>query len=285
MNEILIIDKPKNFTSRDIVNIVGKKFKTKKVGHTGTLDPLATGVLIVLIGKYTSLSEVITGYDKTYEAEVELGVLSDTLDVTGNVLKETKAIFTKEAIAKVLNQMIGEYDQEVPIYSAVKINGKKLYEYARNNETVELPKRRVSIKNIELVSDIEVKNNHTIFSFRTTVSKGTYIRALINDIATKLNTIGIMTNLRRITQGNFDIKDAITVDDLNNNNYKFFSLNDCFLENSKVEVDDKLLFKIKNGCKLENIYNLDEVVFTYNNKIIAIYKAEGNALKMWKYLL
>lgn len=285
MNEILIIDKPKGYTSRDIVNIVGKKFKTKKVGHTGTLDPIATGVLVVLIGKYTSLSEVITGYDKTYEAEVELGILTDTLDSTGNVLKDDKVTFTKEQIIETLNSMLGTYEQEVPIYSAVKVNGKKLYEYARNNEEVELPKRMVEIKEISLISNVETINNHTKFSFRTTVSKGTYIRALINDIAKKLNTNGTMTNLRRIKQGNFDIKDAITLNDLENDKYNFFNLNDCFTNDSKVEVDDELLFRIKNGQQLKNTYNLKEVVFTYKNNIIAIYKDEENTLKMWKYLL
>lgn len=285
MNEILIIDKPMDFTSRDIVNIVGKKFKTKKVGHTGTLDPIATGVLVVLIGKYTSLSEVITGYDKTYEAEVELGLLTDTLDATGNILKNENTIFTKEEIIKVLNSMVGTYEQEVPIYSAVKVNGKKLYEYARNGEDVDLPKRMVEIKEITLISNIKFENGHTKFRFRTTVSKGTYIRALINDIAKKLNTYGTMTNLRRIRQGKFDIKDAVALKDLENDNYKFLNINDCFDSSIKIEVDETLLFRIKNGQQLKNIYNLKEVVFTYNNNIIAIYKDEENTLKMWKYLL
>ena len=285
MNEILILDKPSNYTSRDLVNIVGKKFKTKKVGHTGTLDPLATGVLVVLIGKYTTLSEVITGFDKTYEAEVELGLLTDTLDITGNVLKTEEAEFQEAEIREVLNSMLGSYEQEVPIYSAVKINGKKLYEYARNNEEVDLPKRKVDIKEISLLGTIKIENGHTIFKFKTTVSKGTYIRALINDIALKLNTNGTMISLRRIKQGNFTIKDAITLDDLNNDKYEFFDINKCFSDNLKIEVDETLLFKIKNGQPLKNVYNSKEVVFTYQNNIIAIYKDEKNTLKMWKYLL
>ena len=141
MNGVLVVDKPKNCTSRDVVNTICKKFHIKKVGHTGTLDPLATGVLIILIGKYTNLVEVVTAYDKIYEAEITLGALTDTLDITGNIIKEEKAIFTKEKIEESLKKMVGTYNQTVPIYSAVKINGKKLYEYARNNEEVELPKR------------------------------------------------------------------------------------------------------------------------------------------------
>ena len=138
---IIIINKPKDYTSRDIVNIVSKHFNTKKVGHTGTLDPLATGVLVICVGKATKLVDYLTSTYKEYIAEFILGVETDTLDITGNVLKEEKISKSKEEIEKVLNNMIGEYVQEVPIYSAVKINGKKLYEYAREGIDIELSKR------------------------------------------------------------------------------------------------------------------------------------------------
>ena len=148
MNEILVVNKEANCTSRDVVNKLCKKFKTSKIGHTGTLDPIATGVLVVLIGKYTSLAEVITAYDKVYEAEITLGILTDTLDITGNLIKKESPSVSDEEIINVLKSMIGEYEQTVPIYSAVKVNGKRLYEYARNNEKVELPKRNVQIKSL-----------------------------------------------------------------------------------------------------------------------------------------
>ena len=163
MDGILIVDKGENYTSRDVVNIISKKLQTKKVGHTGTLDPMATGVLVVLIGKYTTLVENITAYEKTYQATIELGILTDTLDRTGNVLKDEHVYFKEDEIKEVLNSMVGYYEQEVPIYSAVKVNGKKLYEYARNGEKVTLPKRMVKVSEIALSSKITYKNNSLNF--------------------------------------------------------------------------------------------------------------------------
>ena len=148
---ILIIDKPKDYTSRDVVNIVSKKLNTKKVGHTGTLDPLATGVLVICVGKATKLVDYLTSTYKEYEAELILGIKTDTADITGNILKEEDSIKKKEEILETLNNMIGKYNQTVPIYSAVKINGKKLYEYAREGKEIELPKREVEIKTLELL--------------------------------------------------------------------------------------------------------------------------------------
>ena len=205
MNGIFIIDKPKGVTSRDVVNEIQKKFKTRKVGHTGTLDPLATGVLIVCVGSATKLVDILTSNDKEYEACATLGIQTDTLDNTGNVLNDIISLKSKDEIINTLNKFKGKYLQEVPKYSAIKINGKKLYEYARENIDVPLPKREVNIKDIELLEDIKYIDNHTIFTFKCTVSKGTYIRSLIRDIATSLETYGIMTDLRRTRQGRFSI--------------------------------------------------------------------------------
>ena len=285
MNEILVVDKPQNCTSRDVVNFICKKFNTRKVGHTGTLDPMATGVLVILIGKYTNLVEVITAYDKVYEAEITLGILTDTLDSTGNVLKEEKVAVKTCEIKKVLKNMIGNYKQTVPIYSAVKVNGKKLYEYARSGEKVTLPIREVEIKSLEIISDIVKKDDKIIFKIKTKVSKGTYIRALINDIATNLNTVGIMSSLRRIKQGNIDISEANTINQIENDNYCFYDINKCLNEIYSVDVNEELFYKIKNGVQLQNIYNADIILFKYKNNNIAIYKNSNNVLKMWKYLL
>lgn len=272
MNGILLIDKPKNLTSRDVVNKVGKILGTKKIGHTGTLDPIATGVMVMCIGKYTKLVEILTSYDKTYESEIVLGTLTDTLDITGKVLREENTVISKENIVKTLKKFECSYDQEVPIYSAVKINGKKLYEYARNGEIIELPKRRVEIYSLELISDVEYKDNKTIFKIRCSVSKGTYIRSLINDIAHDLNTIGTMKNLRRIKQGDFDIKNCHTIEDIENNKYEFLNLNEVLKDIYIVEVDSTMESKIKNGALLDNIYNENLICFRKNDKIIAIYK-------------
>lgn len=288
MDGIVLINKEKNCTSRDVVNQVSKILKTKKIGHTGTLDPIATGVLVLCIGKATKLVEVITSYDKEYEAEVILGIKTDTKDITGKILKEEKAIISKENIEKCLKQMIGTYNQTVPIYSAVKINGKKLYEYARNNEEIELPKRKVTIKELKLISDITYEKEKTKFKIKCHVSKGTYIRSLIEDIATNLNTIGTMENLKRTKQGNFQITSANTIQDIENNKFKIYSIEEILEKFYKMEMTDDLYFKIKNGSIIKNNYNHDIVAFTKNDKVIAIYKEyskDKTLLKPWKMFL
>lgn len=288
MDGIVLINKGKNCTSRDVVNQVSKILKTKKIGHTGTLDPIATGVLVLCIGKATKLVEVITSYDKEYEAEVILGIKTDTKDITGEILKEEKAIISKENIEECLKKMIGTYNQTVPIYSAVKINGKKLYEYARNNEEIELPKRKVTIKELKLISDITYEKEKTKFKIKCHVSKGTYIRSLIEDIATNLNTIGTMENLKRTKQGNFQITSANTIQDIENNKFKIYSIEEILEKFYKIEMTDDLYFKIKNGSIIKNNYNHDIVAFTKNDKVIAIYKEyskDKTLLKPWKMFL
>lgn len=279
MNGILIVDKPINLTSRDVVNRVCKFFNTKKVGHTGTLDPIATGVLVLCIGKATKLVDIITCEDKEYEATVKLGILTDTLDVEGNVIKTSNVSLDKEKLINTLNSFIGTYNQEVPIYSAIKINGKKLYEYARGGQEVTLPKRSVTIKKIEL---LDVSSNS--YKFRVLVSKGTYIRSLIKDINDKLKIIGVMSDLRRIKQGNFDIKDAVSLDDIENNNYKLLSITDVLADDKCINIDDDFYNKIKNGCIIDNVYNSKIVKFIYKNEVIAIYKEyDKNKTKMKPY--
>ena len=288
MDGIVLINKEKNCTSRDVVNQVSKILKTKKIGHTGTLDPIATGVLVLCIGKATKLVEVITSYDKEYEAEVILGIKTDTKDITGKILKEEKAIISKENIEECLKKMIGTYNQTVPIYSAVKINGKKLYEYARNNEEIELPKRKVTIKELKLISDITYEKEKTKFKIKCHVSKGTYIRSLIEDIATNLNTIGTMENLKRTKQGNFQIANANTIKDIENNKFKIYPIEEILEKFDKIEMTNDLYFKIKNGSIIKNNYNHDIVAFTKNNKVIAIYKEyskDKTLLKPWKMFL
>lgn len=288
MNGILLIDKPSGLTSRDVVNIVGKSLGTKKIGHTGTLDPLATGVMVLCVGKYTKLVEMLTSYNKTYEASIVLGIKTDTLDITGKVLEEKCSNISLFDILLALKKFEGVYDQEVPIYSAVKINGKKLYEYARENKTIELPKRSVNISKISLISDIKYENNKTLFSIRCNVSKGTYIRSLINDIASSLNTIGVMKELRRIEQGNFNIENCYKISDIKNNNFKFVDLDTVFKDYFIVDINSNLYNDIKNGKILENIYNKDIIVFRYNGEYISIYKKyekDKKLIKPWKMLL
>ena len=274
MDALLIVNKPKGLTSRDVVNELNHIFSTKKIGHTGTLDPNATGVLVCLIGKYTKLVNLITSYDKEYIAEIKLGVKTDTDDITGNIIAKENTTLTLDKIEEVFSNFPTSYDQQVPIYSAVKIKGKKLYEYARENIDITLPKRRVNIYSLELLS---FQDN--IITFKTKVSKGTYIRSLINDICTNLNTIGTMNNLVRTKQGNFDIKNSYTLEDIKNNNYKFLTLKE-FLDYPIIELDDTLIKKVSNGAIIPNTFNIqDKVILTYQNKDIAIYEVNEKYLK------
>ena len=269
MDGILLINKEKGMTSRDVVNKVCRLLGTKKVGHSGTLDPLATGVLVLGINKGLKIINDITSLEKEYEAKVTLGISTDTLDSEGTILKEEDVNVIKEDIDKVLESFIGDYDMEVPKYSAVKIKGKKLYEYARNNEEVELPIHKVKVYELERISDIT--NNE--FYIRCRVSKGTYIRSLIRDIATRLNTIGIMSELKRTRQGKFKIEDCYTLDDIKNNNYKLLDIKDS-IDIPLITIDEDLYNKVKNGTKLPNIYKDNRFGFIYDNKLIAIYKTD-----------
>ena len=285
MNGILVIDKPKNCTSRDVVNKVGKIFNTKKVGHTGTLDPIATGVLVLTLGDYTKLSEIITSEYKEYIASVILGIKTDTLDITGNILEEEKINIKDEEIKNAINKMQCTYMQEVPIYSAVKINGKKLYEYARNNQKVELPKRKVTIKQIELVSDIKRDNDKIYFDIKCLVSKGTYIRSLIRDIAYDLNTYGTMKNLVRTKQGIFSLEDSYTLEDIQNDNYKLLTIREVLSNIPVTIIEGDTLKKVQNGMSLPIFFNSElSLLIDHKGREIAIYKKEGNMDKPYKMI-
>ena len=267
MDGVILINKPKGITSRDVVNEVCKILKTKKVGHTGTLDPIASGVLVVCVGKATKLVDIITSANKEYVSTVKLGLLTDTLDLDGEVLKKEKVTIRKEELINVLNSFLGKYEQEVPIYSAVKVNGKKLYEYAREGKKVNLPKRMVEIKKIELIN---LTNEE--YKFKVLVSKGTYIRSLIYDINRKLNVIGVMSDLVRTKQGIFNIDDAYTLEDIKTGNYKMYTITDVLKNDNCVVINDKLFNSIKNGCIIDNIYGKEVVTFIYDNEVVSIYK-------------
>ncbi len=271
MNGAFFIDKDIDCTSRDVVNEIIKKVETKQVGHTGTLDPLATGVLVVCVGRATKLVNILTCENKTYEAEITLGIETDTYDITGNIISEMDCNYSYDEICGVLNSYVGEYEQEVPIYSAVKVNGKKLYEYARNNEYVELPKRVVKINDIELISNIRKIDNKQVFSIRVSVSKGTYIRSLVNDIAHSLNTIGVMSSLRRVKLGNVIIDNCKKIDDIKLND--IVSVKELLKDFKNVVVDDILKKDILNGKIIDNKYGVDKVVFVdHEDNVLALYK-------------
>ena len=274
MNGLIVVNKEKGKTSRDIVNELNIILGTKKIGHTGTLDPIASGVLVCVIGKYTKLVNILVNDTKEYIAEIKLGISTDTLDITGNVISTSIVDITKNDILKVFKYYKKSYLQEVPMYSSVHVNGKRLYNYARNNEEVILPKRKVTIYNLELISFI-----NDIITFKVKVSKGTYIRSLIKDICNKLNIDGTMNNLIRIKQGNFTIEESYKIEDIKNNNYKLLNIKE-FLDYKVIELPNNLINKVLNGNRINNIFNIDNrVIFTYKNKDIAIYEVDKKDLK------
>lgn len=274
---VIVVNKKSNMTSFDVVNEISKILGIKRIGHTGTLDPLAEGVLVVTVGKATKIAELLTATYKEYQAGVILGVETDTLDITGKIIN-SKIVPDNLPIEKVLKSFKKTYLQEVPIYSAVKVKGKKLYEYARENKTVELPKKEVTIKEIELIS-----TDRNTFTFKTLVSKGCYIRSLIKDLGTSLNTYATMTNLTRTKQGKYTLADAYTLEDIASGNFNLLKIEDV-LDYPKVVVDENTSFKIKTGQKLKNEYNIkDKVLFMdQNNKLLGIYQVENEVLKVWK---
>lgn len=283
MDGIIVINKPKGITSREVVNKVCKLLNTKKVGHTGTLDPIATGVLVLCVGKATKLVETLTSNDKEYVATVKLGILTDTLDTNGTIIEKKCVNLDKDKLVNVLNSFIGTYNQEVPIYSAVKVNGKKLYEYARAKKEVTIPKRMVEIKKIKL---IEFGNDY--YKFKVTVSKGTYIRSLIKDINDKLGIIGVMSDLVRTKQGKFSINNSYTLENMKNNNYNVLTITDVLKDENCVIISNTLFEKVKNGALINNEYNTSMVTFIYNDSVIAIYKIydkDKSKLKPYKMFI
>ena len=276
---IINVCKEKNMTSRDVVNIISKHLHTKKVGHTGTLDPLATGVLIVCTNNDTKLVDILTSKNKEYIATMRLGIQTDTGDITGNIIKRATYKVTKDQIIKVLNNFLGSSTQTVPIYSAVKINGKKLYEYARNGEEVTLPTREINISSIELLD-----YHDDLIKFKVTVSKGTYIRSLIKDIGKTLQNVATMEDLVRTKQGNYKIEDSYTLEDIKNDNYKPIPLNIVLKDYHTYNLNATEYFKVKNGSKM--LLNIDDKIVTllYNNKPIALYRKENDIYRVYKML-
>lgn len=261
MDGIIVINKEKGYTSHDVVAKLKKKLNISKVGHTGTLDPNATGVLPILIGKGTKFSKYLINHDKTYEVELELGIKTETADIEGKIIeeKDVDEEYVKRNLLQVLKSFEGKQEQVPPIYSAIKKNGKKLYEYARTGEKVELEARQIEIYNIDLL-EYKEKNVRFIVS----CSKGTYIRSLCEDIASKLNTVGYMKNLKRLQVGNFNIENAICIDELNleNVNEYMYTLEDMLKENESMNLNEYKLKLFLNGIKL-SVNNLDGIYKIY----------------------
>lgn len=257
MDGIIIINKSKGCTSHDVVYKV-KKLLKEKVGHTGTLDPNATGVLPLLIGKGTGLSQYLINHNKKYVATIKLGEKTDTADVEGKVIDECvvdDSVFDSERINMVLKKMIGKQKQCPPMYSAIKVNGKKLYEYARSGKVVDIPEREIEIYDLQLVNFDSINK---LIMFEVFCSKGTYIRTVCEQLAENLGTVGYMKELNRTMVGEFKIEDSVTIEELEDNisNKKFFdehfiSVEHFFMDSVKLNLDKRKLNLFLNGVKLE----------------------------------
>ena len=267
LDGIIIVNKEQGYTSNDVVQIV-KKIFNEKVGHTGTLDPMATGVLPVLVGKGTLLSKYLINHDKIYVATLKLGIKTDTGDITGNIIEEKDVndkCLQKENIQKVLEEIKGEQKQIPPMYSAIKVNGKKLYEYARKGQKVDIEPRIINIYNTELLS-IDKENKE--IKFRVSCSKGTYIRTLCENIAKKLETIGTMSALNREKVGEFEISRANKISEIkeNFNTNKLISIESFFEDKDKIELSPRSYVAFLNGVELftdnedgiYRIYNIEK---------------------------
>ena len=280
MNGIIIINKSKGWTSHDIVAKV-KKITGEKVGHTGTLDPLATGVLPLLIGKGTLCSKYLINHDKTYIVRLKLGIRKSTGDEEGEVLEQElvdQQLLDKKKIEMVLEQFIGEQEQIPPIYSAIKVKGKKLYEYARKQQEVQIPSRKITIYDIKLLG-IDKENYEIQFEVRC--SKGTYIRSICEDIAKKIGTIGYMKELQRTQVGNFKIEQAISIENLNKETVKkrIITIEELFKNLENVQLGKKKLQLFFNGVKL-NFDLKDDIYKIYSEeKFIGIGIVENKLLK------
>ena len=243
LNGWLVIDKPKGMSSAGVVGRLKFLLHPQKIGHAGTLDPLATGVLPIALGKATRLIPFVMDDTKTYEFDIRWGVETDTDDLAGKEIASSDTRPKKEEILKILPQFTGKITQTPSPYSAIKIGGKRAYDLARLGEQVDMPARKITVYNLELI-----KNTRALASFMAKVSKGTYIRTLAHDIAHALGTVGVVTRLHRVQDGPFEIKNAIPLD----TDLEILPL-ECVLENlPKLEVDDEMAKRICQGQRIKN---------------------------------
>ena len=287
LDGIIIINKPKGCTSHDIVYKV-KKMLNKKVGHTGTLDPNAMGVLPILIGKGTSLSQFLINHNKQYIATIKLGYRTETADAEGKIIeKQTvdESIFNNEIIENVLNKFVGKQEQKPPIYSAIKVNGKKLYEYARSGKEVEIPTRNIEIYSLKLQ---DYNKDAKTITVDVHCSKGTYIRSLCEDICQKLGTVGYLQDLNRTQVGDFKLEDAITIEELQKNlgneefiDQHFISIEKFFKDAPELSLEPQNVKLLINGVKLDGKKIPEGVVKIYNksNEFLGIAINQNGELK------
>lgn len=253
MDGVINVNKPSGMTSHDVVSRIRREFGIKRVGHTGTLDPDAVGVLPVCIGKATKIAELLTAEEKQYIAEVKLGEVTDTQDSSGVVIEEYAVNVSETEIREAVNSFIGESEQIPPMYSAIKIDGVKLYELARKGVEVERKARKIEIFGIEI---LEFRLEENCFTIKVDCSKGTYIRTLCNDIGRKLGCGANMKSLMRTKTGSFSIENSVTLDEIHecieNEDFSFVSsIGDVLSNYDKIIVAERNAFRIRNGIRPE----------------------------------
>lgn len=268
MDGILVIHKEAGMTSHDVVAQLRRILHIKKIGHSGTLDPQATGVLLVLVGKACKALPYLEDTDKEYVATMRLGERYDTDDIWGE-LQETKDVTPISNFDSVLQEFKGDIKQYPPMVSSVRVNGKKLYEYARNHETVERPLRDVTIYDIKAL-------DQELLKFRVACSSGTYIRSLCVDIAEKTGNLGCMSSLVRTKVGRFSLEDACTLDDVKNGNFTLHSLMEMFAGYTQIAYEP--IEDVFNGKKIKLSCDADEVMITHDQEIVAVYQRVKNDL-------
>jgi tRNA pseudouridine55 synthase len=293
---ILLLNKPKGMTSHDCVFKVRKLVKMKKVGHTGTLDPDVSGVLPICLGRATKVVEYITASNKTYEGEVTVGFSTTTEDASGEKIDEKKVErkLSIDEVEEVLHSLTGELVQTPPMYSAVKVNGRRLYEYARKGIEVERPSRRIFIHELKLLSEINQQNGTVSFRFRVTCSKGTYVRTLAVQIGDKLGYPSHMSDLIRTSSGKFTLKQCVTLQELEERvqngtiDEQLLSIEDALTHLPKIIINDKVAEKVKNGAVLPvpkeaSLLQVGEpIVIQHNGEILAIYQRHPEKLELIK---
>ena len=275
MDGFLIVNKPKGITSQCVCNKIKHKFNTSKVGHSGTLDPNATGVMVVALGRATKTLKLIEADTKAYIARIRFGILTDTLDICGNEVNRIDMKPTLDDIKKALVILKDKKEQIPPLTSAIKVNGKKLYEYQREGKDIELKPRQVLLNDYKILSDIEKVDGYYEISILVDVTKGYYVRSFARDLGELLNGFAILSDLNRVRSGKYSIDESVTIDEAKDSD--IISIRE-FFDLKVLDIKDYLIPLVKNGVTLdERQTNLDEP-FYVNSKdgILAIYEPVGN---------
>ncbi len=287
---VLLVDKPVGMTSHDVITKIKRILNISKIGHAGTLDPMASGLLVVLLGEATKLSDYIVSDRKKYRGQVTLGLETSTLDSEGEVIA-TKPVesIAEEKVDEMLNSLLGELDLVPPMYSAIKVNGEKMYDLARQGITIDLEPRKTTLYSIKRLTGIMLKNECAKFRFECAVSKGTYIRSLCKEIGNRLGYPAYMSKLSRTEIGGFKLNRAYSLDDIEKGNYKVISMLDAVKSKVVIEANETICFRVRNGMKIYLNKCLHDVVFIkFKEKLIGVYELIDSenyiykAKRVWK---